>query len=124
MRKAHFPENVASVGPYSPAIEADGFVFLSGQTPFDSVKGKLVEGGIKEQTVQCFANLSLVLKAAGLTMDNVLKVNVFLTDMKNFKDMNGIYEKQFQKPFPARSTVAVKELPLGAMVEIEMVAKR
>ena len=117
------PDAVA-VGPYSHAVESGGFVYLSGQTPINPKTGKLAEGGIGVQTVQVFANLFAVLKAAGLSQDDVVKVNVFLTDMGNFKGMNEVYATQFSEPYPARSTIGVKELPLGAMVEIELIAKR
>jgi 2-iminobutanoate/2-iminopropanoate deaminase len=122
-RKAFSAEGAISVGPYSHAVEAGGTVYLSGQTPIDSATGKLKEGGIKAQTEQCFKNLFNVLKAAGLTPDDVQKVNVFLTDMKNFSEMNEVYEKQFKAPFPARTTIGVAALPLGADIEIEMIAR-
>jgi 2-iminobutanoate/2-iminopropanoate deaminase len=123
-RKSFTTPDAVSVGPYSHAVEAGGFVYLSGQTPVDSRTGKLAEGDIGAQTAQAFANLFAVLKAAGLTRDDVVKANVFLTDMGNFKGMNEVYAKQFSEPYPARSTIGVKELPLGAMVEIELIAKR
>lgn len=123
-RKAISANGIASVGPYSQAIEVDGFVYLSGQTPLDPTTGKIVDGDIQTQTKQSFKNLLAVLTAAGLTSDNVIKVNVFLTDMKLFSGMNEIYKNQFSEPYPARSTIGVKELPLGALVEIEMIAKK
>ncbi len=123
-RKGITAEGAVAVGPYSHAAEIDGFVYLSGQTPMDSATGTLVPGDIKAQTEQSFKNLFNVLKAAGLTPDDVIKVNVFLTDMGNFAAMNDIYKTKFNAPYPARSTVGVKELPLGAMIEIEMIAKR
>ena len=123
-RKAISASGVTSVGPYSQAIEVDGFVYLSGQTPLDPKTGKIVDGDIQVQTKQAFKNLLAVLTAAGLTSDNVIKVNVFLTDMKLFSGMNEIYKNEFNEPFPARSTIGVKELPLGALVEIEMIAKK
>jgi 2-iminobutanoate/2-iminopropanoate deaminase len=123
-RKAYEAENAIAVGPYSHAVEAGDFVYLSGQTPIDTATGKLVDGDVGGQTQQCFANLFEVLKAADLTPDDVVKVNVFLTEMNDFAAMNAVYEQQFSKPFPARTTVAVLALPLGARVEIEMVAKR
>lgn len=122
-RKAFSAEGAISVGPYSHAVEAGETVYLSGQTPIDSATGKLAEGGIKAQTEQCFKNLFNVLKAAGLTPDDVQKVNVFLTDMKNFSEMNEVYEKQFKAPYPARTTIGVAALPLGADIEIEMIAR-
>ncbi|HKL84703.1 MAG TPA: Rid family detoxifying hydrolase [Treponemataceae bacterium] len=123
-RKAIIATGAAAIGPYSHAIEIDGFVYLSGQTPIDSKTGKLVEGDIKEQTEQSFKNLFNVLSSARLSSDDVIKVNVFLTEMKNFSEMNEVYKTKFTDPFPARTTIGVKELPLGAMIEIEMIAKR
>jgi 2-iminobutanoate/2-iminopropanoate deaminase len=123
-RKNITAKGAAAVGPYSHGIDADGLVFLSGQTPLDSKTGKLAEGGIKEQTEQVFKNLAGVLEAAGLTFDNVLKTNVFLTDMGDFAAMNEVYKTQFSEPYPARSTIGVAALPLNARVEIELIAKR
>lgn len=123
-RKAITAPGSVAVGPYSHAVEAGEFVYLSGQTPAIPGTSRLVEGGISAQTAQCFENLKNVLAAAGLSLDDVIKVNVFLTDMKNFKEMNEVYAGQFQAPYPARSTVGVRELPLGAMVEIEMIARK
>lgn len=124
MRKAYSAEGAVSVGPYSHAVEAGDMVYLSGQTPIDSKTGKLVEGDVAVQTEQCFRNLFNVLAAAGLTPDHVVKVNVYLTDMGDFNAMNSVYSKQFSVPYPARTTVAVAALPLGAKVEIEMIARR
>lgn len=123
-RKAYNAESAVSVGPYAHAVEAGETIYLSGQTPIDSTTGMLLEGDITAQTEQCFKNLFHVLEAAGLTPNDVVKVNVFLTDMKNFTAMNEVYSKQFSKPYPARTTIGVAELPLGAKVEIEMIAKR
>ncbi|MDZ5472234.1 RidA family protein [Bacillus sp. 31A1R] len=123
-RKAFSSSGAVSVGPYSHAIESGDLIFLSGQTPVDSQTGKLVEGDIVEQTNQCFKNLFEVLEAAGLTPDHVVKVNVFLTDMNHFTAMNEVYSNQFSEPFPARTTIGVLSLPLGAQVEIEMIARR
>ena len=124
LREAINAEGAVSVGPYSHAVESGDTVYLSGQTPIDSETGKLVEGDIKAQTQQCFTNLFNVLKVAELTSDNVQKVNVYLTDMNNFKAMNEVYEKQFSAPYPARTTIGVAALPLGAGIEIEMFARR
>jgi 2-iminobutanoate/2-iminopropanoate deaminase len=123
-RKAFSAEGAVSVGPYSHAIETGDLIFLSGQTPIDGGTGKLVEGNIEAQTRQCFKNLFNVLNAAGLTPDNVIKVNVFLTDMADFEKMNLVYKNQFSTPYPARTTIGVAALPLGARVEIEMIARR
>lgn len=123
-RKAYTAKGATAVGPYSHAVESGELIFLSGQTPLDSSTGKLVEGDIAAQTEQCFKNLFNVLEAAGLTSDAVLKVTVFLTDMNDFKAMNEVYAKQFSAPYPARSTIGVASLPLGAQVEIELIARR
>jgi 2-iminobutanoate/2-iminopropanoate deaminase len=123
-RKAYSAPGAAAVGPYSHAVDSGDLVFLSGQTPIDPKTGKLAAGDIAEQTKQCFVNLFAVLEASGLTPDDVVKVNVFLTDMNNFGAMNGVYSEQFSKPYPARTTIGVASLPLGAQVEIEMTARR
>jgi 2-iminobutanoate/2-iminopropanoate deaminase len=123
-RKEIIVKDLSAVGPYSQAVDADGFVFLSGQTPLDPKTGKLAEGGVKEQTEQVFKNLSAVLGAAGLTFDNVQKTNVFLVDMGDFAEMNAVYKEKFSSPYPARSTIGVAALPLGARVEIELIAKK
>lgn len=123
-RKSFTAADARSVGPYSHAVESDGLLFLSGQTPIDPQTGQLISNEITAQTRQAFKNLFSVLGAAGLTGDDVQKVNVYLTDMKNFKDMNEEYAKHFSEPYPARTTIGVKELPLGALVEIEMIARR
>lgn len=121
-RKMIEASGATAIGPYSHAVDMDGVIYLSGQTPV--MPGGGLAEGISNQTQQCFNNLFAVLEAAGLTPDDVQKVNVYLTDMKNFPEMNTVYEKQFSKPYPARTTVAVAALPLGADVEIEMIAKR
>ncbi len=114
----------AALGPYSPGVWAGKLLYLSGQTPVDPATGKLIEGDVDAQTMRAFDNLELVLGDAGLTMDHVIKCNVYLTDMADFPAMNGAYGRRFNKPYPARTTVAVAGLPLGARVEIELVAKR
>lgn len=123
-RKAFNAKDAVAVGPYSHAVESGDTVYFSGQTPIDSNTGKLVEGSITEQTEQCFKNLFNVLEATGLGANDVVKVNVFLTNMENFGAMNKVYEKQFSSPYPARTTIGVASLPLGAQVEIEMIAKK
>ena len=123
-RKSFTAAGATAVGPYSHAVEAGDMVFLSGQTPLDSATGKLVEGDIAAQTEQCFKNLFAVLASAGLSEADVVKANVFLTDMGNFAAMNQVYATKFTAPYPARSTVAVAGLPLGAQVEIELIARR
>lgn len=110
------------MGPYSQAIEANGFVFASGQLPIDPSTGKFQEGGIKEQTRQSILNAQEVLKAAGLDLSKVIKTTVYLSDMANFGAMNEVYAQFFTEPYPARSAVAVRTLPKEALVEVECVA--
>jgi 2-iminobutanoate/2-iminopropanoate deaminase len=123
-RKAFNADGAVAVGPYSHAVASGNLVFLSGQTPIDSNTSKLVQGDIAAQTEQCFQNLFQVLESAGLTPDDVVKVNVFLTNMANFEAMNAVYATKFSAPYPARTTIGVAALPLGAQVEIEMIAQR
>jgi len=123
-RKAIVSPKGVSVGPYSHGVDADGFIFVSGQAYMDPDTGKLVEGDVKAQTEQTFKNLFGVLEAAGLTSDNVQKVNVYLTDINDFAAMNEVYSKQFNKPYPARTTIGVPCLPMGVRIEIELIAKR
>ncbi len=118
------PDAPKAIGPYSQAVWTGSLLYCSGQTPIDPATGKLVEGGIGEQAQQAFNNLEAVLKGAGLSMDQVIKVNVYLTSMSNFAGMNAVYQARFQPPYPARTTVAVAELPLNALVEIELVAEK
>ena len=112
-----------AVGPYSHAVDGD-YVFCSGQTPVDPETGELKEGGIGARTHQCFDNLFAVLADGGLTPDHVVKVNVYLTDMDDFAAMNQAYSTRFEKPYPARTTIGVASLPMGADVEIELIARR
>jgi 2-iminobutanoate/2-iminopropanoate deaminase len=123
-RKAITTETGAAVGPYSHAVRAGKLLYLSGQTPVDPATGKLLDGDVQAQTAQCFQNLFGVLRAAGLTPDDVVKVNVFLTDMNDFDAMNEVYAAHFAQPFPARTTIGVAALPLGARIEIELIARR
>ena len=123
-RKAITAEGAAVVGPYSQAVRAGKLVYLSGQTPVDPATGTLLDGDVKAQTAQCFQNLFAVLQAAGLTPDQVVKVNVYLTDMADFAAMNEVYAAHFGQPYPARTTIGVAALPLGARIEIEMIARR
>ncbi len=113
-----------AIGPYSHAVWTGGLLYCSGQAAVDPASSKLVEGGIGEQTQQAFNNLEAVLRDAGLSMDDVIKVNVYLTSMSNFAGMNAVYQTRFSAPYPARTTVAVAELPLNALVEIELVAEK
>ena len=112
----------AAIGPYSQAIEANGMVFVSGQLPVDPATGEFADGGIKELTRQSLTNMKNILAEAGLTMDNVVKTTVFLADMADFAAMNEVYASFFEGVAPARSAVAVKTLPKGALVEIECIA--
>jgi 2-iminobutanoate/2-iminopropanoate deaminase len=112
----------AAIGPYSQAIKVGNLVYTSGQIPIDPATGVLVEGGIKEQTRQSLNNIKAILEEVGLTMGNVVKTTVFMADMNDFADMNAVYASFFTEPYPARSAVAVKTLPKGALVEIEVIA--
>lgn len=118
----HSPDAPAAIGPYSHATRVGRLVYLSGQTPIDPTTGELVDGDVATQTRRVFANLAAVLAAAGLTLEDVVKVNVFLVDMADFAAMNAAYGETFEAPYPARTTVAVAGLPKGARVEIEAVA--
>ena len=114
----------AAIGPYSQAIEANGFVYASGQLPIDPATGAFPEGGIKEQTRQSLLNAQAILQEAGLDLKNVVKTTVLLSDIANFGPMNEVYAEMFSAPFPARSAFAVKDLPKGALVEIECIAAK
>ena len=111
------------VGPFSQAIEVGGFLYFSGQVGQDPATGKVVEGGIVAETERVFQSLAAVLKAAGKSFDHVARAGVYLTSMSDFVAMNGVYAKHFTEPFPARTTIAVAALPLGACVEIDLVVK-
>ena len=123
-RKGIMTKEAGCTGPYSHAVDAGDYVFLSGQTPIDPATGEVVQGGITEQTRQSFSNLFHVLEEAGLTPDDVQQVKVYLTDMENFDAMNAVYAEMFTKPYPARVTIGVTGLCGGALIEIEMLAKR
>jgi 2-iminobutanoate/2-iminopropanoate deaminase len=112
----------AAIGPYSQAIQVGNLIYTSGQIPIDPATGVFVEGSIKEQTRQSLTNVKAILEEAGLSMRNVVKTTVFMADMNDFADMNSVYAEFFTEPYPARSAVAVKTLPKGALVEIEVVA--
>lgn len=114
----------AAIGPYSQAIEANGFVYASGQLPIDPATGAFPEGGVKEQTRQSILNAQAILRSAGLELSNVVKTTVLLSDIADFADMNEVYAEFFGEPYPARSAFAVRALPKGALVEIEMIAAR
>ena len=121
-KQIHTDNAPAAIGPYSQAIEAGNMVFASGQIPIDPATGAFVEGGIKEQTRQSLTNARNILSAAGTDLQHVVKTTVFLSDMDNFGAMNEVYAEFFAQPFPARSAVAVKTLPKGALVEVECIA--
>ena len=115
------PELAPPVGPFSQAIKVGGFIYVSGQVGQDPATGKLVAGGIAAETDRIFLNLSALLKAAGKSFDDVVRAGVYLTSMSDFVALNGVYAKHFNQPFPARTTIAVASLPLGACVEIDLV---
>lgn len=114
----------AAIGPYSQATLAGNMIFLSGQLPIDPATGAFPEGGVAEQTAQSLANVRAILEKGGFSMADVVKTTVFLADMGDFAAMNEVYRQNFSEPFPARSAVAVKTLPKGALVEIECIASK
>ena len=124
MRTPLTSPTASAVGPYSHGIDSGEVVYCSGQTPIDPETGELVVGGIAAQTNQCLDNLFAVLAAGGLVGNDVIKVNVYLTDMGDFAAMNEAYSSRFAEPFPARTTVGVAALPLGSAIEIELIARR
>ncbi len=125
MNALHTEKAPAAIGPYSQAIDSGaGLVFVSGQLPIDPATGAFPQGGVAEQTRQSLTNAKAILAAAGLGMENVVKTTVFLADMGDFAAMNEVYAQFFSAPFPARSAVAIKTLPKGALVEIECIAAR
>ncbi len=111
-----------AIGPYSQAVEVNGTLYISGQVPINPETGKVVGGGICEQTEQVMKNIGAILKEAGYTFQDVVKSTCLLSDMGNFKDMNEVYGKYYSENPPARAAFAVKELPLGVLVEIETIA--
>jgi 2-iminobutanoate/2-iminopropanoate deaminase len=123
-RQAITTDTIAKpVGPFSPAIRAGDMLYLSGQVAQDPATGKLISGDVAAQTERIFRNIEATLQAATLTLDHVIKVNVYLTDMKDYAAMNEVYGRQFSAPYPARTTVAVVALPLGGLVELEVIAR-
>ncbi len=112
----------AAIGPYSQAVEANGMLFISGQVPINPATGKVVEGGIKEQTEQVMKNIAAILEAAGYDFSDVIKSTCLLSDMANFAAMNEIYGRYYKEEPPARAAFAVKTLPLEVLVEIETIA--
>lgn len=117
------PELPPPIGPFSHAVRSTRHVFLSGQVALNPVTRALVTGDVAAQTEQVLANMNAVLRAAGKSLADVVKVTVFLVDMEDFTAMNSVYARHFAAPYPARTTVAVSALPLGAAVEIEAVAE-
>ncbi|MCQ2245084.1 MAG: RidA family protein [Bacteroidaceae bacterium] len=122
MKAIHTEKAPAAIGPYSQAIEVNGFVYASGQIPVDPATGEFAQGGIKEQTRQSLTNAKNILEAAGTDLAHVVKTTVYLNSMDDFAAMNEVYAEFFQQPYPARSAVAVEKLPKGALVEIEVLA--
>lgn len=114
----------AAIGPYSQGIEANGFVYVSGQLPINPATGEFAEGGIKAEARQSLANIRNILAEAGLTMGNVVKVTVLMTDIRDFAAVNEVYAEFFEAPYPARSAFAVAALPKGADIEIEAIAAK
>jgi len=125
MKQINTDKAPAAIGPYSQAIDTGlGLIFVSGQLPINPATGAFPEGGVQEQTRQSLLNAKAILEGAGLGLNNVVKTTVFLADMGDFAAMNEIYAQFFAAPFPARSAVAVKTLPKGALVEIECIAAK
>lgn len=122
MEKVSTTNAPAAIGPYSQAIKVNNLLFASGQIPLDPATGTIVEGGIEAQAHQAFRNVKAIVEAAGSSMSAVVKVTVFMADMADFATVNGIYAQYFTEPYPARSAVAVKALPKGALLEVEVVA--
>jgi 2-iminobutanoate/2-iminopropanoate deaminase len=123
-RSVHTSDAPRPVGPYVQAVNAGGMVFISGQIGLDPLTGKMVQGGAKEQTTRCMLNLQAILGVLGLDMSDVVRTTIFVTDMAGFKDVNEAYGSFFGMDPPARSTVGVAALPLGARVEIDAIAVR
>lgn len=111
-----------AIGPYSQAVEVNGTLYISGQVPIDPAIGKLIDGGIKEQTEQVMKNIGTILNAAGLNYSNVVKSTCLLSDMDNFAAMNEVYSRYYTSEMPARAAYGVVKLPLGALIEIETIA--
>lgn len=116
-------EIAAPIGPFSAAVNADGVVYCSGQIAQDSATGRLVEGDVTVQAEQIFKNLEALLRAADKALSDIAKVTIYLTDITDFPTVNAVYERQFEQPYPARTTIAVAALPLGASIEIDVIAK-
>jgi 2-iminobutanoate/2-iminopropanoate deaminase len=125
MKRIVFTENAPkAVGPYSQAVEMNGMLYIAGQVPLDPQTMKVVEGGIEEQTLQVMKNIGAILEASGYSYSDVVKSTCLLSDMNDFQAMNGVYSRFYPEDPPARAAFAVKELPLGALIEIETIAMR
>ena len=123
-REAFSSDRIAPpVGPFSPGVRVGELLFLSGQVALDPATGRLIAGDVAAQTEQVLQNLRTLLDAVGKSLADVARVNVYLTDMKDFGQMNAVYARHFDAPYPARTTVAVSALPLGAAVEIDLIAR-
>jgi 2-iminobutanoate/2-iminopropanoate deaminase len=123
MKKIHYTENAPkAIGPYSQAVEVNGTLYISGQTPINPATGQLIEGGIAEQTEQVMKNIGAILQAAGYSFADVVKSVCLLSDMDNFKAFNEVYGRYYPENSPARATYGVVKLPVGALVEIETIA--
>lgn len=123
MKKIIHTENAPkALGPYSQAVEANGTLYISGQVPINPLTNKVVDGGITEQSQQVMKNIGAILKEAGYNFSNVVKSTCLLSDMVNFAAMNAVYGSYYTENHPARAAFAVKELPLGVLIEIETVA--
>ena len=120
----HTSEAPKAIGPYSQAIEANGFLFISGQIPINPATGTVIEGGIKEQTEQVMKNIGAILKEAGYSFEDVVKSTCLLSDMAHFAEMNEVYGKYYPENSPARAAYGVVKLPLGVLIEIETIAAK
>ena len=123
-RIVHTPNAPAAIGPYSQAVEVNGTLYVSGQIPLNPLTMKIVDGGMKEQTEQVLKNIEAILTEAGYTFADVVKSTCLLSDMANFKAMNEVYASYYPENSPARAAFAVKELPMGALIEIETIAAK
>lgn len=124
MKKVNTTNAPKAIGPYSQAVLADGFMFLSGQLPIDPKTGAIVQGGIKEMTHKCFDNIEAILKEENLTLNDVVRVEVYLKDLGHFQEMNGVYAERMKDHKPARHAFQVAKLPLDAAIEITCIARK
>ena len=118
------PKAPKAIGPYSQAVESNGLLFISGQIPIDPETGKIVEGGITEQTIRVMKNIGAILESAGYSFTDVVKSTCLLSDMDNFAAMNSVYGSYYPENSPARAAYAVVKLPMGALIEIETIARK